>query len=70
MKTLTLEGTAVHKRLDETYRYQIEVPFESYSRYLGVTRDVVNKSRQLPLGFIAAHPADEVYVTADILVVA
>jgi hypothetical protein len=58
---VTYEGIATHKRIDETYRYQITVPYEVVSRRLGVTTDIVNKSGQLPPGFMAVHPADRVY---------
>ena len=67
---LTYEGIAVHKRVDERYRYQITVPYETVSRHLGVTTDVVNKSGQLPSDFIAVHPAEKVYEDVDILVAA
>ena len=63
---LTYEGIAVHKRVDERYRYQINVPYETVSRHLGVTIDVVNKSGQLRPGFIAVHPADEVYEAIEL----
>lgn len=67
---LTYEGIAVHKRVDERYRYQINVPYETVSRHLGVTTDIVNKSGQLRPGFIAVHPAEKVYEAVDILVAA
>ena len=67
---LTYEGIAVHKRINATHRYQITVPYEVVSRRLGVTTDIVNKSGQLPPGFIAVHPAEKVYEAVDILVAA
>jgi hypothetical protein len=58
------EGIAVHKRHNEEITYQIYIPFERIKH--GMPIATVNKSRQLPEGFIAVVPPDHIYESVEL----
>jgi hypothetical protein len=62
------EGVAVHWRHNEEFTYQIFVPFEKIKHSMPIA--TVNKSRQLPEGFLAVHPPEAIYCPVEITLAA
>ena len=60
---MVYEGIAVHKRINAIHRYQIELPPEKV--ILGLPITTVNKSGELPSGFIAVE-MPEVFEIANL----